>query len=661
APPSPDYMPGLEEPEQAPPSPDYIPGPEHADDEIVAEDQPYAEDASPIAQSPEYVPESDFEMHPEDDDDEDPEEDHEEEHPAPADSVVVASIAADQAPSAEETEPFETDESVATPPPHPAYHTTARISIPAPVPMPAWTDSEVARLLTISSPLASPLSLWSSPPPRIPFPPLPPILSPPSPVLSSVPPPSPIQTNGTTTVTNAQLQGMIDQGVTAALAAQDALRSMNGDDSHNSRTGTKGVASLSQWCERMESFFHISNCAAKNQVKFATCTLHSVALTWWNTHVQTVGHEAAYESDKIEKYVGGLPDMIHGSVVASKPKTMQEAIEIATELMDKKIRTFAERETASKRKFENTSRNTQNQQQQHSNKRQNNGRVYTTTSGEKKQYGGSRPLCAKCNYHHDGPCALKCRNCNKIGHSARNCRSAANTNNANNQRGTGSGQKSACYECGVQGHFKRECPKLKNNNNHGNQGGRNNAPASLYVVGRTGTDPDANVVTGTFLLNNRYASVLFDTGADRSFVCTTFSTQINIMPSTLDHCYDVELADRRIIGLNTILRGCTLNLLNHPFNIDLMPVDLGSFDAIIGMDWLAKYQAVIVYAEKIVRIPWGNETLIIHGDGRNQRNATRLSIISCTKTEKYVKKGFPIFLAHITTKEVEDKLEKKRL
>nr|GFA90477.1 reverse transcriptase domain-containing protein [Tanacetum cinerariifolium] len=108
-------------------------------------------------------------------------------------------------------------------------------------------------------------------------------------------------------------------------------------------------------------------------------------------------------------------------------------------------------------------------------------------------------------------------------------------------------------------------------------------------------------------------------------------------------------------------RGCTLNLLNHPFNIDLMPVELGSFYAIIDMDWLAKYQAVIVCAEKIVRIPWGNETLIIHGDGSNRGNATRLSIISCTKTEKYVKKGFPIFLAHITTKEVEDKSEKKRL
>nr|GFC72662.1 hypothetical protein [Tanacetum cinerariifolium] len=197
------------------------------------------------------------------------------------------------------------------------------------------------------------------------------------------------------------------------------------------------------------------------------------------------------ESDKIEKYIGGLPDMIHGSIVASKPKTMQEAIEIATEPMDKKIHTFAECETANKRKFENTSRNTQNQQQQHSNKRQNTGRVYTAASGEKKQYGGSRPLCAKFNYHHDGPCAPKCRNYNKIGHLARDCMNTANTNNANNQRGTRLGQRTACYECGVQGHFRRECPKLRNNNNQGNQGGMNNAPARVYAVGHAGADPDA--------------------------------------------------------------------------------------------------------------------------------------------------------------------------
>nr|GFD51628.1 hypothetical protein [Tanacetum cinerariifolium] len=111
--------------------------------------------------------------------------------------------------------------------------------------------------------------------------------------------------------------------------------------------------------------------------------------------------------------------------------------------MDKKVHTFAEPETTSKRKLENTSIITWNQQQQqHSNKRQNTGRVYTTTSGGKKQYGESKPLCAKCNYHHDGPCAPMCHNCNKIGHFARDCRVMVNANNANNQRGTGSGQKS---------------------------------------------------------------------------------------------------------------------------------------------------------------------------------------------------------------------------
>ncbi|GJY83346.1 putative reverse transcriptase domain-containing protein [Tanacetum coccineum] len=261
---------------------------------------------------------------------------------------------------------------------------------------------------------------------------------------------------------------MIDQGVTAALAARDANR--NGDDNHTSRTGGRRTErELALLCVRM----------------------------------------FPEESDKIERYVGGLPDMIYGNIVASKPKTMQEAVEMATEQMDKKVSTIAERQ-------------------------------------------------------------------------AENKRNTGNANNANNQRGTGSGQKPTCFKYGVQGHFKRECPKLKNNKNHGNQVGNDRAPAKVYAVGHAGTNPDSNVVT--------------------------------------DHYYDVELADGRIIGLNTILRGCTLNLLNHPFNLNLMPLELGSFDAIIGMDWLAKYQAIIVCAEKIV-----------------------------------------LFLAHVTTKEVEEKSEKKRL
>nr|GFC62739.1 hypothetical protein [Tanacetum cinerariifolium] len=180
------------------------------------------------------------------------------------------------------------------------------------------------------------------------------------------------------------------------------------------------------------------------------------------------GRMFSEEVDKIENHVGGLPDMIYGSVVASKPKTMQEAIEIATELMDKKVLTFAERETASKRKLENTSRTTRNQHQQqkqhHTNKRQNTGRVYTAAPGGRKQYGGSKPLFAKCSYHHDGPCAPKCHNCNKIGHIARDCRVTAIANDANNQRGTGSGQKSGCYECGEL-HVKSPKPPIQHRSN----------------------------------------------------------------------------------------------------------------------------------------------------------------------------------------------------
>ncbi|GJZ88902.1 putative reverse transcriptase domain-containing protein [Tanacetum coccineum] len=126
----------------------------------------------------------------------------------------------------------------------------------------------------------------------------------------------------------------------------------------------------------------------------------------------------------------------------------------------------------------------------------------------------------------------------------------------------------------------------------------NKATSKAYAIGREGINPDSNVVTGTFLFNNCYASMLFDSGADRSFVSSTFSSLLDITPSTLDTSYAVELVDGRISKTNVVLRGCTLGLLGHPFDIDLMPVELGSFDVIIGMDWLAKYHALIVCDEK---------------------------------------------------------------
>ncbi|GKA94112.1 putative reverse transcriptase domain-containing protein [Tanacetum coccineum] len=153
--------------------------------------------------------------------------------------------------------------------------------------------------------------------------------------------------------------------------------------------------------------------------------------------------------------------------------------------------------------------------------------------------------------------------------------------------------------------------------------------------------------------------MLFDSGADRSFMSSTFSALLDVAPSTLDTSYAIELADGRISETNVVLRGCTLGLLGHPFDIDLMPVELGSFDVIIGMDWLAKYHALIVCDEKVVRIPYGDEVLIIRGD--NCDGGSKLNIISCTRTQKYIQKGCQVYLAQVTSKKAEDKSEEKRL
>ncbi|GJR27560.1 putative reverse transcriptase domain-containing protein [Tanacetum coccineum] len=195
--------------------------------------------------------------------------------------------------------------------------------------------------------------------------------------------------------------------------------------------GTEGVAGLNQWLEKMESVFHISGCAIENQVKFATCTLLGTALTWWNGHnLKVKGNDVATytqrfqelalmctkfladETIKIDKYIGGLPNNIHGNVMSTRPKTFDFSIELANDLMDQKIHTYAERQNENKRKADDSSRN--NQQQQY-HKRQNVARAYTAGPSEKKVYTRDLPLCTKCNYHHTGQCTPKCRKCKRNG------------------------------------------------------------------------------------------------------------------------------------------------------------------------------------------------------------------------------------------------------
>ncbi|GJW82840.1 putative reverse transcriptase domain-containing protein, partial [Tanacetum coccineum] len=413
-----------------------------------------------------------------------------------------------------------------------------------------------------------------------------------------------------------------------------------------------GVVGLTRWFKKIETVFHISNCPEKYQVKYASCTLLNIALTWWNSHKRTFGIEAAYamswaelmklmtevycprneelvllctrmvpsKEDKVERFVGGLPNNIQGNMIAAEPTQLQDAIRTANNLMDQKLKEYA--------------------------RSQNEERAYTAGNNEKKGYVGSFPYYSKCKIHHAGLCTVRCGNCKRVGHMNRDCKVTVTPNTqrapVGNQHGI------VCYKCGRPGHFRKYCPKLrnqnrgnktgnKNRNKTKNQIGSNEATVRAYAIGGGGTNPNSNVVTGTFLLNNCYASMLFDSGADRSFVLSTFSALLDVAPSTLDSSYAIELADRRISETNIVLRGCTLGLLGHPFDIDLMPVELGSFDIII------------------------DEVLIIRGDDYDGRSKSKLNIISCTKTHKYMEKGCQVYLAQVTSKKNENNSEEKRL
>ncbi|GJV26927.1 putative reverse transcriptase domain-containing protein [Tanacetum coccineum] len=370
----------------------------------------------------------------------------------------------------------------------------------------------------------------------------------------------------------------------------------------------------------------------------------------------------ANETKKVDKYISGLPDNIYGNVKSARPKTLDETIELANDLLDQKLRTYMERQSDNKRKADDSSRNNHGNQQQPF-KRQNVVKVYNMGTGEKKPYGGSLPKCTKCHLHHNGSCTQRCHKCNKIGHFAHDCKSTGNTNVANTQKGNGAAPKgNGCFECGASGHFKRDCPKLKNKD-----AGNGNAQGWVYAVGNAKKrgnapgNPDANVVTGTFLLNNHYASILFDTSVDRSFISTAFSSLINIAPTPLENCYDVELADGKLLKINTIIRGCTLNFLDLPFNKDLMPVELGSFDVIIGMDWLRRCHTVIVCDDKLVQIPYGNETLTFCSNKSSNGRESLLTVISCSKAQEYMAKGCQVFLAQVSAKKEEDKSEGKQI
>ncbi|GJV09410.1 putative reverse transcriptase domain-containing protein [Tanacetum coccineum] len=472
--------------------------------------------------------------------------------------------------------------------------------------------------------------------------------------------------------------------------------------------GTEGAVGLIRWFERTESVFSHSRCAKENKVTFATGTLTDDALSWWNAYAQPMGIEQANQitwtelkrlltnkycprteirkmeeelynlivkgndlkpyvrrfqeltvlcpnmvpnNDKLlEAFIGGLPRSIEGNVTASKPQTLEEAINIAQRLMDQvtkhvpmQVSNDNKRKFDDKRTFNNSSRSNNNYRntnnrynnRQQQNRRQETGRAYAVTPSENGRYAGDLPLCKRCNFHHNGPCTGKCNICNKVGHLSKNCR--------NKKPATGSNQLPVtviCHACGEKGHYTNQCRKTNIN-----------AQGRAYMLRDKNAQQDPNVVTGMFLLNQHLVRVLFDSGADRSFISLSLASMLNIPSITINTLYNIEMADGNLVTTNTIIKGCTLTLLNQPFEIDLMPIKLGSFDVVIGMDWLSKYHAKILCDEKVVHIPIDGETLIIRGD----RSKTRLNLISCIKTEKYISRGCQVFMIQVMEKKADEK------
>ncbi|GJR38968.1 reverse transcriptase domain-containing protein [Tanacetum coccineum] len=250
------------------------------------------------------------------------------------------------------------------------------------------------------------------------------------------------------------------------------------------------------------------------------------------------------DSEKMmEVFIGGLPQSIEGNVTASKPQTLEEAINIAQRLMDQE--TF---------------------------------RAYAATPTENNGY-----------------------TCNKVGHMTKNYRNKGPATGSNLLPVT-----VTCHACGEKWHYANQCRKTTNNNTQGR----------AYMLRDRNAHQDPNVVTSMFFLNQHLARVLFNSGADKSFISISLASMLKIPPITIDTFYNIEMADGNLVSTNAVIQGCTLTLLNQPFEIDLMPIKLGSFDVIIGMDWLSKYHARIICDEKVVYIPIKGETLIIRDEKR---------------------------------------------
>ncbi|GJW64136.1 putative reverse transcriptase domain-containing protein [Tanacetum coccineum] len=341
-----------------------------------------------------------------------------------------------------------------------------------------------------------------------------------------------------------------------------------------------GVVVLTRWIQKMESIQDMSGCSIDqkevavsmswNDLKFMMIEEFCPSHELWNHAMVGAGH-AAYtdrfhelarlvphlvtlESRKIKRYVYGLAPQIRGMVVVTKPKTIQKVVQISGTLTDETVRNGSIKKVE---KRGNVGEPSKDKNGRDDNKRTRNGNAFATTAN---------PVGRE-----------------NIGNLTKDCRGIPRNVNPVNARNL---TVRSCYECGSTDH------------GHGNQ-----ARGRAFILGTEEAHQDLNIMTGMFTLNNHFPTTLFDADADYNFVSTTLIHLLGIEPSELGFRYEIKIASGQLVEIDKVIEGCKLKIAGHVFDIYLIPFGHGSFDVIIGMDWMSNHKAKIICHEKVVRIP----------------------------------------------------------
>ncbi|GJZ31256.1 reverse transcriptase domain-containing protein, partial [Tanacetum coccineum] len=278
-----------------------------------------------------------------------------------------------------------------------------------------------------------------------------------------------------------------------------------------------------------------------------------------------VPHLVTPESARIKRYMAGLAPEIRGMLKATQPATIQSAILKAGILTDEAVSNGTLTKGSEKRKSVDEPAKVGGSGRDV--KKAKGGTNFVAAAPSREGYAGSQPWCAKCRTHY---------------HEKANCKSMLALGWRRNERGGGNQVRGRAYNASM-----------------------NAAEAAK----------DSSIVTGTFSLNDHFATVLFDSRADFSFISTKFAPILNMKPSIANPGYVIEIADGKKVKVDRIIHGCKLELGSSLFTIDLIPLGHGSFDVIVGMDWLSHNKAVIVCHEKVVEIPLvDGEILRVHGE-----------------------------------------------